>query len=154
MLCCLTIIFNKILPIEQTRLLNVMADCKFSNLGVTAMVPSINHVLQRLYTSQHILQAVLLFTISSACVASPFDKGNTKNGNFLHDENCRSCHDSMFPDGKGDDIYDEDARKIKSSKALYSMVEFCATNNGLGWFEEENIDVSKYLNQTFYKFKN
>ena len=44
----------------------------------------------------------------------------------------------MFPNGKGDDIYDEDLRKIKSSKALYSMVEFCATNNGLGWFEEEN----------------
>ena len=30
----------------------------------------------------------------------------------------------MFPNGKGDDIYDEDLRKIKSSKALYSMVEF------------------------------
>ena len=78
------------------------------------------------------------FTISSASLAGPFDEGNTKNGNVLHGENCRSCHDSMFPNGKGDDIYDEDLRKIKSSKALYSMVEFCATNNGLGWFEEEN----------------
>ena len=100
------------------------------------------------------LKAVILFIISPAGLASPFVEGNTKNGNVLHDENCRSCHDSMFPNGKGDDIYDEDLRKIKSSKALYSMVEFCATNNGLGWFEEENTDVSKYLNQTFYKFEN
>ena len=118
------------------------------------MVMSINRVLQRLYTSQFILQVIILLTISSTCVAGPFDKGNTKNGNLLHGENCRSCHDSMFPNGKGDDIYHEDLRKIKSSKALYSMVEFCATNNDLGWFEEENIDVSKYLNQTFYNFKN
>ena len=118
------------------------------------MVMAINRVLRRLYTSQYILQVVLLVTINSACVAGPFNEGNTKNGNLLHGENCRSCHDSMFPNGKGDDIYDEDLRKIKSSEALYSMVEFCATNNDLGWFEEENIDVSKYLNQTFYKFKN
>ena len=118
------------------------------------MVASINRVLQRFYTSRYILQAVLLFIISSACLAGPFDKGNTNNGNVLHGENCSSCHDSMFPNGKGEDIYDEDLRKIKSSKALYSMVEFCATNNGLGWFEEENTDVAKYLNQTFYKFKN
>jgi hypothetical protein len=100
------------------------------------------------------LTSVILFAISSASLAGPFDEGSTKNGNVLHGENCRSCHDSMFPNGKGDDIYNEDLRKIKSSKALYSMVEFCATNNGLGWFEEETTDVSKYLNETFYKFEN
>jgi hypothetical protein len=118
------------------------------------MVISINPVLRRFYTGWDILQVLLLFTICSACIAGPFDGGNIKNGNVLHGENCQSCHDSMFPSGKGDDIYDKDLRKIKSSKALYSMVEFCATNNGLGWFEEENTDVSKYLNQTFYKFEN
>ena len=117
------------------------------------MALSINRVLNRFYIKEYILKAVLLFTISSATLAGPFDEGNTKNGNVLHGENCSSCHDSMFPNGKGDDIYDEDLRKIKSSNALYSMVEFCATNNGLGWFEEENTDVSKYLNQTFYRFQ-
>ena len=110
------------------------------------MTTSIKHFL--------FLNAAILLVISSTSLASPFDEGNTKNGDVLHSENCSSCHDSMFPNGKGDDIYNEDLRKIKSSKALYSMVEFCATNNGLGWFEEENTDVSKYLNQTFYKFEN
>ena len=100
------------------------------------------------------LKAVIFFFISSASSAGPFGEGNTKNGHILHGENCRSCHESMFPNGKGDDIYDKDLRKINSSKALYSMVEFCATNNGLSWFEEEITDVSKYLNQTFYKFEN
>jgi len=118
------------------------------------MAVSINRVLDRCYITKYILHAVLLLSISSVSLAGPFDGGNKKNGNVLHGENCRSCHDSMFPNGRGDDIYDEDLRKIKSSKALYSMVEFCATNNGLAWFEEEVIDVSKYLNQTFYKFEN
>ena len=118
------------------------------------MAVSINRFLVCFYTRKYFLQAVLLMSISSVSLAGPFEEGNTKNGNVLHGENCRSCHDSMFPNGKGDDIYDEDLRKIKSSKALYSMVEFCANNNGLGWFEEENTDVSKYLNQTFYKFEN
>ena len=118
------------------------------------MAVLINRVLDRFYTGLYILQAVLLLSISSVSLAGPFEGGNKKNGNVLYGENCRSCHDSMFPDGKGDDIYDEDLRKIKSSKALYSMVEFCATNNGLAWFEEEVTDVSKYLNQTFYKFEN
>ena len=118
------------------------------------MTVSIYCVLDRFYIGRYMLQAVLLLSISSVSLAAPFDGGNKKNGNVLHAENCRSCHDSMFPDGKGDDIYDEDLRKIESSKALYSMVEFCATNNGLAWFEEEVIDVSKFLNQTFYKFEN
>ena len=118
------------------------------------MAVSINRVLHRFYIRRHFLQAVLFFGISSTSLAGPFDEGNLKNGSGLHGTNCRSCHDSMFPSGKGDDIYNEDLRKIKSSKALYSMVEFCATNNGLAWFEEEIIDVSKYLNQTFYKFEN
>ena len=118
------------------------------------MIVSINCVLDRSYTKEFILQAALLLSISSVSLAGPFDGGNKKNGSVLYGENCRSCHDSMFPNGKGDDIYDEDLRKIKSPKALYSMVEFCATNNGLAWFEEEIIDVSKYLNQKFYKFEN
>ena len=114
----------------------------------------IYRVLRPFYTMHHILPTILLLSISSASSAGPFDEGNTKNGSILYGENCRSCHDSMFPNGKGNDIYDKDLRKIKSSKSLYSMVEFCSTNNGLGWFEEENTDVSKYLNQTFYKFEN
>ena len=118
------------------------------------MAVSINRVFRRFYIMRYILQAILFFGVSASSLAGPFDKGNLKNGNDLHGTNCRSCHDSMFPNGKGDDIYDEDLRKIESSKALYSMVEFCATNNGLAWFEEEIIDVSKYLNQTFYNFKN
>ena len=103
---------------------------------------------------QYVLLAGLFITISKVGIAAPFEEGNKANGSELHAESCQSCHDSMSPDRKGDDVYDKDFRKIKSSKALYSMVEFCANNNGLAWFEEEIIDVSKYLNQKFYKFKN
>ena len=100
------------------------------------------------------LKMVFLCAFCSTCLAGPFDQGDAGNGNFLHTESCSSCHNSMYPNGKGEDIYDEDLRKIKTSKSLYAMVEFCANNNGLAWFEEEIIDVSKYLNQKFYKFEN
>ena len=90
----------------------------------------------------------------NVCSAAPFEQGNAKNGKVLHEENCQSCHNSMFPNGKGDEIYDKDLQKIKSVKSLYSMVEFCASNNGLPWFEEEIFDVSRYLNDKFYNFKN
>ena len=94
------------------------------------------------------------FKFLNPTLANPFDAGNISNGLQLHQEGCNSCHNSMFPDGNGNEIYTKDIRKINTSKKLYSMVEFCAGNNNLGWFEEEIIDVSKYLNDSFYKFKN
>ena len=100
------------------------------------------------------LCAIIFLTICSATLGAPFDNGDAKNGDLLHAESCSSCHNSMFPDGTGNEIYDRDLRKIKSSKSLYAMVEFCANNNGLAWFEEEITDVSKYLNQRFYDFEN
>ena len=67
--------------------------------------------------------------------------------------NCESCHNSMFPNGDGATIYDPDFRKLKTASKLLSMVEFCAGNNGLPWFEEEIFDVTKFLNEKFYNFQ-
>ena len=103
--------------------------------------------------SFYILKTLFCLCIFSTCFAEPFAEGNDKNGGLLHSDSCKSCHDSMFPNGTGDDIYDFDLRKIKSSQSLFSMVEFCANNSGLAWFEEEINDVSKYLNRNFYKFQ-
>ena len=36
---------------------------------------------------------------------------------------------------------------------LKGMVEFCANRTRSGWFEEEINHVSRYLNDTYYKFK-
>ena len=96
---------------------------------------------------------IVLFVKSSAVFSAPFERADLQNGKVLHERNCSSCHNSMFPGGHGNEIYSKDTRKIDTSKKLYSMVEFCASNNNLSWFEEELLDVSGFLNKAFYKFK-
>ncbi|NBT01674.1 MAG: hypothetical protein EBS61_14025 [Betaproteobacteria bacterium] len=52
-------------------------------------------------------------------------------GAALHQRNCASCHNGMFPGGKGEMLYSADFRKI-----------------------DEEIDaVTQWLNQGFYRFQ-
>jgi mono/diheme cytochrome c family protein len=36
-----------------------------------------------------------------------FPKGDAAKGQLLHQKNCASCHNSMMPDGKGEELYSE-----------------------------------------------
>ena len=91
--------------------------------------------------------------LSSVASAQPFPKGVVAKGQALHAGKCVSCHNSMAPDGKGEELYSEFARKMTNAAQLKGMVEFCANRTRSGWFEEEINHVSRYLNDTYYKFK-
>jgi mono/diheme cytochrome c family protein len=91
--------------------------------------------------------------LSSVASAQPFPTGVVAKGQALHASKCVSCHNSMAPDGKGDELYSEFARKMTNAAQLKGMVEFCANRTRSGWFEEEINHVSRYLNDTYYKFK-
>ena len=82
-----------------------------------------------------------------------FAKGNAELGAKLHAKTCASCHNSMMPDGKGEELYSEDFRKMTDAGKLKTMVQFCATRTNSGWFDEEIEHVSRYLNDNYYKFK-
>ena len=97
--------------------------------------------------------ACVLGLFSSAAVAQPFSKGVVAKGQALHAAKCVSCHNSMMPDGKGEELYSEFARKMTNASQLKGMVEFCANRTRSGWFEEEINHVSRYLNDTYYQFK-
>lgn len=97
--------------------------------------------------------AALLVVGAGAAQANPFAKGNAGNGKKLHDPKCMSCHNSMFPDKDGTQLYSEMFRKVDSHKALKGMVEFCSNRTNSGWFEEDIQHVSRYLNDSYYKFK-
>lgn len=84
---------------------------------------------------------------------SPFAKGNAQQGKALHQAQCVSCHNSMMPGNKGEELYDEFNRKVKTVTQLRAMVEFCANRSNSGWFDEEITSVSRYLNDTYYKYK-
>ncbi len=95
-----------------------------------------------------------LLAVSGVAVAAPlFPKGDPAKGAALHKSKCVSCHNSMMPNGKGEELYSEDFRKMKSASELRTMVEFCANRTRSGWFEEEIEHVSRYLNDQHYRFK-
>lgn len=74
-------------------------------------------------------------------------------GAALHQRNCASCHNGMFPGGKGEMLYSADFRKIKQLTQLRQRVETCASRINAGWFDEEIDAVTQWLNQGFYRFQ-
>jgi mono/diheme cytochrome c family protein len=89
--------------------------------------------------------------ICSYAQAEPFKHADANAGKALVVKNCISCHASSFG-GDGSSIYTRDSRKVTSSKKLVSQIRNCNTMLGLKWFEDEELNVAKYLNQTYYKF--
>lgn len=98
--------------------------------------------------------ALLLVSIAwvSAAAADPLAGGDIKLGKQLVDQNCISCHASSFG-GDGSGIYTRDDRIVHDAKGLLARVRTCSTNLGMKWFEDEELAVAAYLNQTYYHFK-
>jgi len=90
------------------------------------------------------LSAALLWLAVSASHAS--------DGAALHQKSCASCHNGMFPGGKGEMIYSAEFRKITQLTQLRQLVESCASRANAGWFDEEIDGVTQRLNQRFYRF--
>ncbi|NOU25751.1 MAG: cytochrome c [Methylotenera sp.] len=83
--------------------------------------------------------------------AEPYGNADAAAGKTLVVKNCISCHAHSFG-GDGSGIYVRNDRKVKTSKGLVAQVRTCNTMLGLKWFEEEELNVAKYLNQSYYKF--
>ena len=87
------------------------------------------------------VKTFILVMLSSSVILADID-----NGKELFDQNnCVKCHaTSQFK-------FRED--KVHNYDKLHSMVDACAFNTKVGWFDDEVEDVASYLNQNFYKFK-
>lgn len=92
-----------------------------------------------------------LILLSNLAYAEPFTSADAKTGKMLVEKDCVSCHAESFG-GNGSGIYTRESRKVKSPKGLVAQVRNCNTMLGLKWFEDEEQNVAKYLNQTYYKF--
>jgi mono/diheme cytochrome c family protein len=95
--------------------------------------------------------AVLLIVASSA-QADPLAGGDIKLGKQLVDKNCIACHAARFGDD-GSKMYTREDHVIKTPKGLIQQVRNCNTNLGLKWFDDEELAVAAYLNQTYYQLK-
>ena len=98
------------------------------------------------------LICLLCFLSVQASANELFAKADVAAGKALHEKNCISCHTSSYG-GDGSAIYTREYNKVKTSKGLIAQVRNCNTNIGLKWFEDEELNVAAYLNQTYYKFE-
>ena len=95
------------------------------------------------------LALLALFAYSANVVAT----SNFENGKEIDREKCYACHAKKSGFGNGDMIYTRSDSKVNSFAKLKTMVERCNTELRLDLFPEDEADVSGYLNQQFYKFK-
>lgn len=95
--------------------------------------------------------AALIATVSLTAHADPFAKGDASKGKALVEKHCISCHASSFG-GDGSAIYNREDRIVKNANGLIQQIRNCNTNLGLQWFDEEELNVARYLNEQYYKF--
>jgi mono/diheme cytochrome c family protein len=95
----------------------------------------------------------MFFIIHSALsyAEEPFAQGDAKTGKAMVEKNCIECHAAKFG-GDGSAIYTRENRKVNTSSQLLTQIRNCNTMIGLKWFEDEELNVAKYLNQAYYKF--
>jgi mono/diheme cytochrome c family protein len=104
------------------------------------------------------LQGLLLLALTGTSLAyadqysALYAGGDPLAGKALLQKNCISCHASSFG-GDGSAIYTRENRLVKTSRGLKAQVRNCNTMLGLKWFEDEEINVASYLNQTYYHFE-
>ena len=93
--------------------------------------------------------SLLLF--SSPALASALLHGDPAHGKTVHDQNCSGCHDNMTG-GRGDMIYTRPDRRISTIEGLIGQVNRCNAMQRLNLSEDDLNGITKYLNETFYKF--
>lgn len=99
-----------------------------------------------------LLFATKILLLSHLALAEPFAEGDFNIGKSMVEKQCIACHAERFG-GDGSKIYTREYRIVNSSRGLLAQIRNCNTMLDLKWFEDEELHVAKYLNQTYYKFE-
>lgn len=94
---------------------------------------------------------LLMLLFSSLALAQPFSEGNAQIGKAMVEKHCIECHARRFG-GDGSKIYMRENRIVNSSKGLIAQIRNCNTMLGMKWFEDEELNVAAFLNQSYYHF--
>jgi mono/diheme cytochrome c family protein len=95
---------------------------------------------------------ISMMIVSGAVQAEPFGEADAAKGKALVEKHCISCHAGSFG-GDGSGIYTRDDRIVKSASGLVQQIRNCNTNLGLQWFDEDELNVARYLNERYYRFE-
>jgi mono/diheme cytochrome c family protein len=66
-------------------------------------------------------------------------------GELLYSTHCIACHTTQ--------VHWRDQKLARDWATLSQQVRRWAGNAGLGWSDEEVVDVARYLNATYYRFE-
>lgn len=94
----------------------------------------------------------ILALLPGLALANPYAAGDAAIGKQMVEKHCIKCHAASFG-GDGSGIYTREDRKVNSVKGLLAQIRNCNTNLGLKWFEDEELHVARYLNDTYYKLE-
>lgn len=100
-----------------------------------------------------VIRVWLMLLMMGSAHAEPFAQADATAGEKLVKSHCIQCHAAHFDDpGDGSSLYLRPNHKVKTSSGLLTQVRTCNTNLGLSWFDEDELNVARYLNQTYYHF--
>ena len=88
---------------------------------------------------------IVLSSLAPGVQAESMLPGDTAKGKQLHDAGCAGCH--------GSEVYTRKDRRIKSVEGLIGQVRNCNTNLERSYSSAQLNDLTKYLNETYYKFE-
>jgi cytochrome c2 len=83
-----------------------------------------------------------MLSVSAQAASLP---GDVASGKKLHDANCLSCHK--------DEVYKRHDRHVTSLDGLTEQISGCSHQTSVKFSAEQRNDLTKYLNETYYKFK-
>lgn len=91
--------------------------------------------------------AALTVTLSLICgvAQAALLPGDAAKGKVVHDKQCVACHDTK--------VYTRADRRIKTVEGLIGQVKGCVRQTGAKLDSNQIDDVTKYLDESFYKFK-
>ncbi|MFD0912855.1 c-type cytochrome [Methylophilus luteus] len=99
------------------------------------------------------MRAAIILALSTMAVSNAYAEAtaDVQAGEKLVKSQCISCHASSFG-GDGSGIYTREYRKVRSLNGLKAQVTNCNTMLNLKWFDDDELQVVQYLNQTYYHF--
>lgn len=87
----------------------------------------------------------VFFSFISGVTQAALLPGDAAKGKALHDKQCVACHDSK--------VYTRADRRVKTVEGLIGQVKGCVRQTGAKLDSSQIDDVTKYLDESFYKFK-
>lgn len=90
---------------------------------------------------------IIALLASTGALASDYTP-DPENGAFLHGDHCVDCHRVDNHEA----LYTRENRIVQERIRLNGQVSACVQVLNLGWFPDEEKDISEFLNQEYYKF--